>query len=276
MPSKRVLFIVLYVFTVTVLVSACTLHPSTEDNIDSDYLSERGGDVNKNTVKEDNNENKTLHNLTDYNKDESKSYTQKGEDYSENNEAKEAKKDNDLSTDENKNGSVEKDEQPNYFFIKPVDEHQTVCLKVYKEDRMLEVYFDSKLSGRFKIALGKKPFGDKEKEGDKKTPEGNYYVCTKNPNSNFTLSLGISYPNIEDAKRGLEKGVINNQTYKRIERAINNRRRPPWDTALGGEICIHGGGSETDWTLGCIALSDQDIIKLYDYIPNGTQVIIYP
>lgn len=161
------------------------------------------------------------------------------------------------------------------FFNKPQGALSNVKIKVYKADRRLELFGDEKLIGRFKIALGSKPIGDKEKEGDRKTPEGEYYVCTRNDKSRFTLSLGLSYPNINDAKRGLDKGLIDNSIFNDISKAINSKKRPPWNTPLGGEIMIHGAGNSKDWTWGCIALSDEDIRILWDYVPIGTSIIIY-
>ncbi len=58
--------------------------------------------------------------------------------------------------------------------------------------------------------------------------------------------------------------------------AIDNGRCPPWNTRLGGEIFIHGRGSGSDWTLGCVALDDADMKELYDAVSLGTPVIIHP
>ena len=118
--------------------------------------------------------------------------------------------------------------------------------------------------------------GDKVCEGDRCTPEGVFYICVKNPQSKYVLSLGLSYPNIEDAERGLRGGMITRDQYRRIVYAIRNRRPPPWDTALGGEIMIHGNGAGRDWTLGCVALEDDDIRELYPAVPLGTVVEIRP
>lgn len=170
------------------------------------------------------------------------------------------------------NNSIEVED---LFFKKPQGTFSSVKIKIYKADRRLELLGDEKLIGRFKIALGNKSIGDKEKEGDRKTPEGEYYVCTRNDKSKFTLSLGLSYPNTNDAKRGLDKGIIDDSTFNDISKAINNKKRPPWNTPLGGEIMIHGGGNVKDWTWGCIALSDEDIKILWDYVAIETVIIIY-
>ena len=146
---------------------------------------------------------------------------------------------------------------------------------IYKEERQLELYVDSELIGVYKIGLSSEPLGSKDKEGDRRTPEGEYYVCTRNEKSRFTYFLGISYPNISDARRNLDNGVIDQKTFNKVKKAIENKKRPPWDTYLGGEIGIHGGGSGSDWTLGCIAVTNEEILLIKDYTPLGTPVRIY-
>ncbi len=143
-----------------------------------------------------------------------------------------------------------------------------------KEARRLFLYSDDELIKIYPISLGLDPIGDKEVQGDRRTPEGEFYVCNKNPASKYYLSLGISYPNIEDAERGLLEGLITKQEYNAIVRAIKAGRKPPWNTALGGAICIHGGGIPWDWTHGCIAMRNSDIEELFRIIPVGTPVII--
>jgi murein L,D-transpeptidase YafK len=138
----------------------------------------------------------------------------------------------------------------------------------------LWLYADGRVVRTYKIALGSNPVDDKVRQGDRATPEGEFYICVKNARSNFYLSLGLSYPNIEDAERGLRDKLITRATRDRIVRAIQNRRRPPWDTALGGEIFIHGGGTDGDWTWGCVALANADIKELFDSLPMGTSVRI--
>jgi lipoprotein-anchoring transpeptidase ErfK/SrfK len=118
--------------------------------------------------------------------------------------------------------------------------------------------------------------GDKTREGDRCTPEGRFYVCVKNPHSKYVLSLGLSYPNEEDAARGLRDGLIGRAEHDRIVRSVQRRGVPPWKTALGGEIMIHGNGAGRDWTLGCVAMEDADIRELYPAIPVGTEVEIRP
>jgi murein L,D-transpeptidase YafK len=147
---------------------------------------------------------------------------------------------------------------------------------VLKSERRLVLCAGDKVVREYPIGLGFSPEGDKVQEGDGRTPEGEYYVCAKNPNSRFHLSLGLNYPNEEDAVRGLASGLITRAEYERIMAASQQRRQPPWDTVLGGEIFIHGHGASRDWTLGCIALHNEDVAELYEAVPVGTSVTIRP
>ncbi len=119
-------------------------------------------------------------------------------------------------------------------------------------------------------------YGDKVQEGDQRTPEGDFYVCMKNPQSKYVLSLGLSYPNIEDANRGLRAGMIGQTQYDAVVDAILKKQMPPWNTPLGGEIMIHGCAYDRTGTLGCVAMQDGDIRELYAAIPVGTPVEIRP
>lgn len=149
-------------------------------------------------------------------------------------------------------------------------------LVVKKAARKLEVYDGRKFIRSYRMVLGFTPRGDKETEGDGKTPEGTFYVFTKNPESRFHLSLGVSYPGAEDAKRGLDQKLISQEEYDEIIAAIREKRMPLQKTRLGGEIYIHGGGTESDWTDGCVALKDEEITELFNAIPVGTAVEIKP
>jgi murein L,D-transpeptidase YafK len=145
---------------------------------------------------------------------------------------------------------------------------------ISKSGRRLDLYSDGRVVRTYRIALGEHAVEDKERAGDRRTPEGEFYVCVKNAASKFHLSLGLSYPNREDAERGLRDHLITRAEHDRIVRAIERHLRPPWDTALGGEIFIHGGGTASDWTWGCVALDNADVKELFDAVPLGTKVII--
>lgn len=109
----------------------------------------------------------------------------------------------------------------------------------------------------YNFELGFAPTEHKQIEGDGRTPEGAYYIDRRNPNSRYHLSLGISYPNIND---------------------INNARA--MGKQPGGEIFIHGTLSlyagQDDWTWGCIAVTNADIEEIYAMVNDGTKIFIYP
>jgi hypothetical protein len=149
-------------------------------------------------------------------------------------------------------------------------------LYVFKSKRRLLVVQDGVLVRDYRIGLGPRPQGDKLIQGDGRTPEGEFFVCVKNPVSNFYKSLGLSYPSPKHAERALLAGDISHEQFRRIVYAIENKARPPWDTVLGGQIFIHGGGAQGDWTKGCIAVYNSAMDELFQMVSVGTSVTIMP
>jgi hypothetical protein len=147
---------------------------------------------------------------------------------------------------------------------------------VRKGARRLELFSGGARVRVFRASLGFAPEGDKERQGDGRTPEGEFYVCMKNGRSSFYLSLGLSYPDSADAARALRDGLITRAQHDRILRANERKRCPPWNTRLGGEIFIHGGGTGSDWTFGCVALENDHVKELFDHFPTGAPVRIEP
>ncbi len=145
---------------------------------------------------------------------------------------------------------------------------------IIKSKRRLMLYSDDRLLRTYQVGLGFNPVPDKVQEGDGATPEGEFYIFTKNEQSAYYLSLAVSYPNIEDAERGLRDRLITEEQYHQIVSAIESGGAPPQDTALGGLIYIHGRGAQTDWTRGCVALDDNSMKELFDLVPVGTRVSI--
>ncbi len=146
-------------------------------------------------------------------------------------------------------------------------------IEIIKHLRQLTVLDDSG-SAVFccRTALGFCPEGNKERAGDGRTPEGEYYICLRRENGKFGPSLGLSYPSSADALRlRAEEDLL-----EYIRQCEREQKRPPWGTALGGEICIHGGGSGRDWTAGCIALEAEDIAQVYALCREGDPVRILP
>ena len=134
---------------------------------------------------------------------------------------------------------------------------------IEKAARKLHLIKNGEAFRTFDIALGVRPEGDKEYEGDLKTPEGRYLLDARNPNSDFFLSIHISYPNREDIQAARSAGLD-----------------------PGGAIMIHGQPntpkhSETyyrtqDWTEGCIAVSNSDMIDIWLMTANNTPIEILP
>jgi murein L,D-transpeptidase YafK len=130
-------------------------------------------------------------------------------------------------------------------------------VQVHKADRKMYLLHNDKVLKSYEIALGFAPEGHKQFEGDGKTPEGMYFISHKNPDSDFHLSLGVSYPNQAD-----------------IAFAETQGKSP------GGDIFIHGGPktrvSRRDWTLGCVALTDREMEVVYSMVKPGTPIFILP
>jgi murein L,D-transpeptidase YafK len=128
--------------------------------------------------------------------------------------------------------------------------------------------------------------GDKRVQGDKRTPEGEFYICTMNQSKRFYKFMGLSYPGLKHAEYGLQTKLISLADYVTIKKAIDERQQPPWETRLGGAVGIHGrmlGGSATgqslvnmNWTDGCIALDNAAVDEIYSVVSLGTPVTILP
>ena len=154
---------------------------------------------------------------------------------------------------------------------------------VRKEARRLVVSVDGREERSYPVTLGRNWDADKAVEGDEATPLGEFYICAKNPRSRFFLSLCISYPNAEDAERGLSADLITPAEHAAILDAMARRAMPPQNTRLGGEIYIHGedpraaaptGALVPSGTRGCIALRNSAMQELFDRAALGTPVII--
>ena len=134
---------------------------------------------------------------------------------------------------------------------------------IEKAARQLHLMHDGEVFRTFKIALGIRPEGDKTQEGDFKTPEGKYTLDMRNPNSDFFLSIHISYPNAVDRREASDLGVD-----------------------PGGSIMIHGQPNvpthsevfyrTQDWTNGCIAVSNSDMIDIWLMTDDHTPIEIKP
>ena len=150
-----------------------------------------------------------------------------------------------------------------------------MIIAIDKSSHFLEVWQNGEKIRSYVITVGSAE-GDKVQQGDRKTPEGTFYVCGKNPYSEYTRGLYLNYPTNEDAQRGLDTGLIDNATYEDIVEDNNNGEMPNFDTMLGGDIEIHGARDYEDNSAGCIELLDDEMIDLYDIVEVGTKVYILP
>ena len=142
---------------------------------------------------------------------------------------------------------------------------------VHKAARILELRCGDALVRRFEASLGFAPEGHKEREGDGRTPEGEYFIATKYP-SRYHRSLELAYPNAADAAEGLRRGTISRGEHDAIVRALASCREPPQTTGLGSVLQIHGSGGGRDvgdWTLGCVAVDDPQIEQVYAFHRTG-------
>lgn len=151
-----------------------------------------------------------------------------------------------------------------------------ISIYISKRQSKLTLMQNKQVIGTWDAKLGRQSAtGDKVKEGDEITPSGSFYVCTRNDKSQYYLALGLSYPNIEDAERGLSAGLITQEQYLAIVDANKAGVTPPWDTPLGGAIEIHGNQGDRG-TAGCIAMTNDVMDILWSYCAVGVPVTIGP
>lgn len=146
-------------------------------------------------------------------------------------------------------------------------------LSLREGDKVL-LHFDN-------IAVGRSGAAIVHRRGDNKTPIGRYQIGWLNPNSRFHRFMGINYPTELHARVALAEQIIDNRTYQSIADAYFQGRVPPQNTPLGGHIGIHGMGDKTmsfhkstDWTEGCVAITNAQIEILFKHVEVGTEVVI--
>jgi murein L,D-transpeptidase YafK len=148
-------------------------------------------------------------------------------------------------------------------FASASNQPQADKIVILKSAHTMTLLSGDKVLKTYKVALGTEPIGPKRIEGDHKTPEGNYVIDGKNPQSMFHLSLHISYPSAADRQKAAKLGA------------------PP-----GGAIMIHGLAKQyaylgplhrqADWTDGCVAVTNAEIEVVWKLVPVGTSVEIRP
>ena len=141
---------------------------------------------------------------------------------------------------------------------------KTEVIVIDKSRRLIHLMHHDQIIATYRMALGTAPIGDKQKEGDNKTPEGRYFIELKNPKSEYHLSLRLNYPNKTDIEEAFRRGI-----------------KDP-----GKDIMIHGLPNNwfkrkminhpNDWTRGCIAVTDREIRQIYAAIELGTYIELCP
>ena len=170
--------------------------------------------------------------------------------------------------------SVRKVSTSNYT---PVQSEPSTRIYVSKMNKELTLIADNKVVGKWSCSLGEfSANGTKQKQGDRTTPNGDYYICVRNDKSAYHLSLGLSYPDKAAADRGFEAGIISQAEKDAIYSAIDKKVCPPWNTALGGAIMIHGNYQKGVPTAGCVAVSDDVMDILWPYGQLGIKVSVGP
>ena len=151
------------------------------------------------------------------------------------------------------------------FAAPPLDSGHEIAdsVLVVKSERKLYLLKAGRVLKSFDVSLGLVPKGPKQREGDYRTPEGRYNLETRNVDSDYFLSIKVSYPNAADRERARAQGVD-----------------------PGGQIMIHGLPNEphyelghyrgTDWTDGCIAVSNSDMVDIWLMTRESTPIEIRP
>ena len=144
-----------------------------------------------------------------------------------------------------------------------VDRDHIDLVVIYKDDRLLQLKSNGRVVRSYEVALGAEPKGHKLTEGDNRTPEGVYTLDWRNASSQFYRSIHISYPGEDDQASALRKGL-----------------------SPGGLIMIHGlpngrGAGEmshpsSDWTNGCIAVTNEEMDEIWSLVEDGTTIMIFP
>ncbi len=145
----------------------------------------------------------------------------------------------------------------------PEEKKPIVRIEIVKSARTMTLEIGGQPDKTYKVALGGQPVGAKQQQGDHKTPEGEYFIDAKIAHSQFYKALHLSYPSAKDRAWARKQGV-----------------------SPGGDVEIHGLGKKygwigarhrlTDWTDGCIAVTNEEIEDIFRIVPVGTQVEIKP
>lgn len=133
-----------------------------------------------------------------------------------------------------------------------------------KSERQLILYKDGTELKTYRVALGGNPVGEKHQEGDQKTPEGLYRITHKHTSNSFYRSMHVSYPEAKDLAYAKKYGI------KQVGGLIKIHGLPNYLSKIGS---LH---TVTDWTAGCIAVTNQEIDELFRAVPDGASLEIRP
>ena len=148
---------------------------------------------------------------------------------------------------------------------------EPMLLVAHKSARRLMLVQHGRTRDCVAMGLGFAPQGHKRQEGDGRTPEG-WYRTSDKPWSDFPGAIAIHYPNESDAGIARSDGRLSETEHQVVMESLAEDRVPPQQTPMGGEVLIHGGGSGQDWTLGCMALEDEDLERIREALPQDKRV----
>lgn len=165
----------------------------------------------------------------------------------------------------------------------PLQAHENVWLRIDTDAATLSVMRGHQVVTEFSnISVGRGGVAALRTRGDDRTPLGAFRVSWINTASSYHRFFGFNYPTLDQAQQALGQGIIDNETYDAIAKAVYRHRLPPQDTPLGGHLGIHGLGSRDlgvhqafNWTNGCIALTNEQIEALEPWVELGIKVIIH-
>jgi murein L,D-transpeptidase YafK len=156
-------------------------------------------------------------------------------------------------------------------------------IEVRKRARELRAHCEGGAVVELQVALGRGSGGPKLRRGDDETPEGRYQISGPPRRSRFHVFIPINYPSVGDAELALAERRVSRSDYHRVIEAHAHGQPPPQDTALGGQLGLHGEGRRWrgdsryfDWTYGCVGMADEDVEFLAARSAIGTPVSIVP
>ncbi|MDN3518438.1 L,D-transpeptidase [Aquisalimonas lutea] len=146
----------------------------------------------------------------------------------------------------------------------------------------MRVYADGEQVLHFpRIAIGRGGASRHRRQGDQTTPIGEFRIAWVNPDSRFHKFFGLDFPNFRHVRHAYNNGTMSLDEFLSVTDALKARRLPPQDTSVGGHIGIHGLGEgdpdlhrRANWTEGCIAITDEQMDQLAEYVEVGTRVVV--